>query len=270
MSSIINNNIDEIEQSTTNMNQSNPTSDNNNSDNNTTLHNNNINDDNTQTLRPHLHSAIDTINHLSDILSNQYRLTQYKFIDATGYDYYNLSYQERIELLQGHSIQQLCKTLLMVNKKYTIHNELTHIQHPQYVLCIIQYISRLHNDKLCKFIYNNISQQASCIRRSKEYNMRLASEQDNNRLTGYVNNALTPFDINDNTLHIIIDHKIIQQCKQYDNNMYLGGGHVDVKLMLNIDEFIDKCNIHVGDITYNEQLNDDNGTDKSNNQQSSV
>lgn len=192
-------------------------------------------------------SIPDTVARINGILTNQHHLVHYKLIDVSNHpvSYYELSYQERIQLLHGTNINQLCKSLLMVNHNYIVHPELTPQQHPRYVLVIIQYIARLHNDRLSKLVYNHISSQSSCIRKNREYNWRLASENDNEHITGYINNAVTPFGLLQ-SVPIIISDTVAQQC----STIYLGAGHVDLKLELDVNEYISKCNVLVGNVTY--------------------
>ena len=77
--------------------------------------------------------------------------------------------------------------------------------------------------------------------------LRLASEEDNSRLTGYAHNGVSPFGLLDRSIPIVV-------CKSIVNNvrpsfMWMGGGDKDWKLGMSVGEFVQAVNGIVLDIS---------------------
>ena len=68
----------------------------------------------------------------------------------------------------------------------------------------------------------------------KSYNFRLVSEEVNDRLSGYLHNAVCPLALAVDLPMIISDKLVELPQKQF----WLGGGHVDLKLRVDAEEFV--------------------------------
>lgn len=185
--------------------------------------------------------------HLSDVL----------FYTVPSH-YYDLPLEQRADLLGGEQdVHTLCKTLLMTNSRYRYYTELSAEENaalnPQYVLVLIQYQdARLHNEKLSRCIWANIGQSNTHIKRNKHFNMRLASEEVNAEKTGYLYNSVAPIGCRDGSLRIVLSDRIARI-----PYFYCGAGHVDAKMRINTQDFIENCNVVVGDITHDQSKSTD-------------
>jgi len=80
----------------------------------------------------------------------------------------------------------------------------------------------------------------------KNFHYRLVPSQKSFELTGYDHNAVTPFCLKTNLPMILSESitKLDPPC------FWMGGGDVDLKVRISVDEFINKCSfqMHVCDI----------------------
>lgn len=147
-------------------------------------------------------------------------------------DYYDLSFEERRDILGAHSIDHLCKSIVMVNtqadeniKDCSDHNN------SKYYVIVNQYNARLNAEKVRTFVHSLNKGKIP----KKRFNMRLAPEEVACELTGYVHNAVTPIGMKTD-IPVILSDAIVKLRPDY---FWLGGGEVDVKLGIKTQEFID-------------------------------
>ncbi|KAJ7553399.1 hypothetical protein O6H91_06G096400 [Diphasiastrum complanatum] len=169
-------------------------------------------------------------------------VTSFKFARVPS-NYYSRTYAERRDILGAASIHHLCKSIVMVNSQ--VHESVkdcTDRNNSKYYVIVIQYVARLHAEKVKKFIYS--------LNRGKfpktKFNMRLAPESDSCNLTGYEHNAVTPLNMRTN-IPVILSEKIL---KLEPNFLWLGGGEVDLKLGMRVQDFMDLVNPFIVDCTY--------------------
>ena len=79
----------------------------------------------------------------------------------------------------------------------------------------------------------------------KKFHFQLASDEDNDRLSGFEHNAIAPFGLRQPIPMIICDHCV--SCNE--PILFLGGGKVDVKLALPTSDLIRATNAIVGHIS---------------------
>ena len=170
---------------------------------------------------------------------------------VTASNYYELSLEERAKLLDAQSIHQLCKCLLMKNTKWRAHPELSPRENPQFIIVMIQFTARLHNDKLGKAVYTHLSKSSKLIRKHKDFNWRLASSDENDTLTGYSHNAVCPIGLADSSLPIVMSDRIAALPQ---NECWLGAGHQQAKMCVDVKRFIECMNVVVADISYDDQV----------------
>jgi hypothetical protein len=182
-------------------------------------------------------------------------------------NYYQLSLQQRAQLLGLSSTVHLCKSLLLetTGKKTKI---ITRNNHPtmdtttrshdnnnnhnkwktkQFVLVILQYDSTLTVGSLSVSLQRQLEKQqqkqqdetkssSSLLIYSDDW--RLASAEDNARLTGYGHNAISPLGmIMESEVIVVISSEIVSfQTQNISPFVVLGGGHEHVKLRISIHE----------------------------------
>lgn len=147
-------------------------------------------------------------------------------------NYYSYPLKKRAEILGAHSTFQLCKSMLMENKSFDPSSG-DNSTYAQFYLVILQYETSINNKKLQSEV-RALRPVAERLDPSK-FDFRVASEEDNARLTGYSHNAVTPFGM-------LVDVPIIFSKAILDSDMtqfiWMGGGHTCLKLGLSVSDFI--------------------------------
>lgn len=101
---------------------------------------------------------------------------------------------------------------------------------------------RTHAEKLKNFLHKLNDGAVS----KKGFNMRLAPQEDSDRLSGFEHNAVSPIGFH-TPIPIILSHKIASLQPGF---FFIGAGEVDLKLCLRVDEFIENYKPYVVDCTY--------------------
>jgi hypothetical protein len=103
--------------------------------------------------------------------------------------YYTWPLEKRASMLKAPTTAHLCKSLLLENKKVT---DQTHDfwLHPRFVMVILQYEAELSTDLLTKSIrrLRPVEERLD----PSNFDWRVADPEDNDRITGYQFNSVTP------------------------------------------------------------------------------
>jgi prolyl-tRNA editing enzyme YbaK/EbsC (Cys-tRNA(Pro) deacylase) len=142
--------------------------------------------------------------------------------------YYTWELEQRAKVLGASSTQMLCKSLLLENKKADGNNN-EDITNPRFVLVILQYASELDVKKLATSI-RKLRPVAERLEES-QFDLRVADPDDNDRITGYTFNSVTPFGLQQ-PVPIILSSAIVPQ-----GYFWMGGGHVHLKLGMAVSDF---------------------------------
>jgi len=166
----------------------------------------------------------------------------WKWVPST---YYGWNLQQRAESLTGSATHtaHLCKSLVLENKKLQNGDPLMDVStNPRYVLVICQYAATLNNAKLTAAVRHlrPIHDRLNVNR----LDFRIAD--DNDAITGYAHNSVTPFGLlQQDKVHIILTREAVA-LKWF----WMGGGHVDLKLRVATSEFVDKMpHVTVADVS---------------------
>ena len=156
--------------------------------------------------------------------------------------YYNKTLRERADILGAHSIQQLCKSMLMENARASDNHDATN---SKFYLVVVQYNATINTKKL--------ESQVRGLRPINEnrlppssFDFRVAKEEDNDKITGYTHNSVTPFGLLAKQVPVIIAKDI---CDVRPSFIWMGGGHVDLKLGVSVDEFVRATSAFVLDVS---------------------
>ena len=162
-------------------------------------------------------------------------------------DYYSYPLIKRKEILNAGSTFQLCKTMLMENKMFdpSLQSSKDDYTYSQFYLVVLQYEAAINNKKLCSEV-RGLRELANRLDPSK-FDFRVASEEDNARLTGFSHNAVTSFGIKEN-LPIIIAKAIVNN-DGMQPFIWMGGGHVHCKIGLSLHVFITSMSPYILDIS---------------------
>jgi len=160
-------------------------------------------------------------------------------------DYYELSLEQRKNILGAPSTYHLCKTIVMENTAYD-EGSAKDAYYPKYVAVIVQYEARLNAEKVMKSMreYQNANSEKKLSR--KCFHFRHADESVAHELTGYGYNAITPF-LMKTEIKVVLSKAITELKPRY---FWMGGGEVDLKLGMSVEEFLQVCNPIVADLTY--------------------
>jgi prolyl-tRNA editing enzyme YbaK/EbsC (Cys-tRNA(Pro) deacylase) len=159
-------------------------------------------------------------------------------------DYYDWTLEQRASVLKAPSIHHLCKTIVFENTriKKDPSEEFLDPLNPQFIVVLVQYTDKINAQKL-RDVVRAWNQDKIA---KKYYNWRLASAEKALELTGFVNNAVTPFGILETRLPLLMTTGMNQLNPSI---VYMGAGDVDWKLSVPVKELIEKLNVKVVDLT---------------------
>ncbi|KAJ3706734.1 hypothetical protein LUZ61_010439 [Rhynchospora tenuis] len=146
-------------------------------------------------------------------------------------DYYDRSLENRRQILSASRVEQLCKSIVMVNTQAS--EDITDCSNPKnskYYVVVVQYMARLNAESIKNFLYALNDKKVP----KKRFNMRLAPEDESLELTGFIHNAVTCIGMQTD-IPVIIDEAITKLEEDY---FWLGGGEVDLKLGMKTSQFL--------------------------------
>jgi len=105
--------------------------------------------------------------------------------------YYTWPLEKRAAMLKAPATGHLCKALLLENKKVNETNQDFWL-HPRFVMVVLQYDAELSTDLLTKSIRRLRPVEERLDPSSSNFDWRVADPEDNDRITGYQFNSVTP------------------------------------------------------------------------------
>lgn len=153
--------------------------------------------------------------------------------------YYDWPLSQRAKTLGAPSTEYLCKSLLMENK----NSDGKDPTHPKFVLVVVQYAATLDVKKLASAIRSlrkNVKERLDY----NQFDFRVASPEDNDRLTGFQFNSVTPFGLLTPDLPIVLSEAVARL-----NFFWMGGGHVHLKLGMAVSDFVKAKKAMVAEIS---------------------
>ena len=136
-----------------------------------------------------------------------HRVFNYRLVTVPS-DYYDRTFQERADILSA-TIPQLCKSLIFENVDFdaTCRNGEDDYTYSKYYLVLLQYEAKFDTIKFENLIWS-LRPVASIVTHrlaKSKFNFKLASDENNNRLSGYKHNAVTPFGMSVERLGAVTD-----------------------------------------------------------------
>lgn len=156
--------------------------------------------------------------------------------------YYTWPLEKRAQILNAPTTHMLCKSLLLENKK--VEKETDDRTNPKFMLVIIQYEATLDVKKLTTAI-RKLRPAGDTRLDESQFDLRVASSEDNDRLTGYAHNSVTPFGLKDKNISIYLA-EAIDSAHSY---FWMGGGHIHLKLGMATSDFKKLPNVRVMDFS---------------------
>lgn len=170
-------------------------------------------------------------------------------------NYYSLGLDERKVILGAKSTSQLCKACLFENKNYKPNENVKKGEidptNSKYYLIVVQYVESINMKKLALELRGLCPAGPTRFDPNYFVDMRLASEEDNAKLTGYPHNGVSPFGMLEKTIPIVLCKSIMNVRPKF---IWMGGGHPDWKLGMAVSEFVQGLNAIVLDISEPREL----------------
>uniref|UniRef100_A0A6B2LLK3 YbaK/aminoacyl-tRNA synthetase-associated domain-containing protein n=1 Tax=Arcella intermedia TaxID=1963864 RepID=A0A6B2LLK3_9EUKA len=147
------------------------------------------------------------------------------------------------------SVHYLCKSLIIENTCFSEFSEYADKDYCRFYCIIIQYSTSYAGHKLFKFLRGLKNPPLP----KKMYHFRLAEEKESIALTGYEHNAICPFGMKYEMPYVLSERISHFQ----DSYIWLGGGDVNLKLGIKVNQFIEICKPYVVDITHPDYIEKD-------------
>ncbi|KAF9935447.1 hypothetical protein FBU30_000045 [Linnemannia zychae] len=158
-------------------------------------------------------------------------------LQATS-DYYEWAFADRARVMSCPSTFHLCKSLIFENTKYK-QDESKPIDEGRYWCVIVQYEGAVNVAKLEKAVREKTGASR------KATHLRIAPADKSFELTGFTNNGVSPVGMRTD-VPILISKAISELSPPI---FYLGAGHVDWKIAVPFEKFVEKWNASVIDFS---------------------
>ncbi|KFG57588.1 YbaK/proline-tRNA ligase associated domain-containing protein [Toxoplasma gondii RUB] len=157
-----------------------------------------------------------------------------------GPDYYDISLQERANLLKIPSTLHLCKTVVMENTRHTGVNDKLN---SKYYLIVVQYQRKVNGERV-KDLVKSLNAERGLKLGNKKLNFNFCKTSE--ELTGFVYNAVTPFAAKTD-VPVIVDSALLALDPPL---VWLGGGEVDLKLRVSVADLLRVFEPLVGSVCF--------------------
>ena len=164
-------------------------------------------------------------------------------------NYYSKTLEQRQNIINATTTDVMCKTIILENKNFDETQESKYYK--RYYMCIVQYTNEFNAEKIAKLL--RIRQNKNCKENqlSKKYfHFRLSKEEVAFDMSGYYFNCITPYLMKCEEIEILFP---LNLTKIYPYYFWLGGGEVELKVGLSINDFyrLYGDRIIIGDILSN-------------------
>ncbi|RNF24493.1 YbaK/aminoacyl-tRNA synthetase-associated domain-containing protein, partial [Trypanosoma conorhini] len=154
-------------------------------------------------------------------------------------EYYQQPLQWRRDVLEAPSIHHLCKSIVLENT-HCPHTDCGRRENSRYYIAVFPYTERFDNRLLTRFVMDMNKGMGK-----KKFNFRLADPAKALQLTGFSYGAVVPVGTTEE-VPVIISDRIVELSPSV---FWMGGGHLDCKLGVDVAEFIRVVNPLVADFT---------------------
>ena len=153
-------------------------------------------------------------------------------IVETPEDYYSMTLDQR-KVIVGCNKEALCKSVILENTLFDENIKCPIYQ--KYYLLIVQYVSEFNAEKLAKLLRSYIAEKYDIKLTKKQIHFRVAKKEVAYEMTGFSFNSIGPYLMKSEDLLIIFPSKLYEIYPQY---FYLGGGELEIKVGVSIDDFM--------------------------------
>ncbi|KAJ2714003.1 hypothetical protein H4R19_001956 [Coemansia spiralis] len=156
-------------------------------------------------------------------------------------DYYSWPLYQRALCMCAPSKEHLCKLVVMENKRWRPSEPCNKWANAQYYCVVVQYVHSVSTGAMVDFVR---SLDGNAVAK-KHFNFRLANSDTTLELTGFGKNGVSPIGML-RPLPTILCAAVTGLSPPI---LWLGAGHVDFKLALPVQAFIDNTQCLVADIS---------------------
>ncbi|KAJ1961845.1 hypothetical protein GGI12_003015 [Dipsacomyces acuminosporus] len=157
-------------------------------------------------------------------------------------DYYSWPLEQRALCMTAPSPSHLCKSVVMENKRWRPStSDQPTSTNSRYYCVLVQYVQTVNTNTMTDFVRSLENNRLA----RKHFNFRLASPDVSLELTGFDNNGVCPIGMNQKIPLVMCESITRLQPPVF----WLGAGHVDFKLAMPIQNFIDATSCMVADIS---------------------
>lgn len=179
---------------------------------------------------------------LKDVETQLCFSAKYKWVPS---NYYSLELKERAKLLSAPSEYQLCKAMLMENVKCEQKgNDKTN---SRLYLVIVQYKASIDTKQLESEVRGLRSIQSGKRLDPSQFEFRMASQETSDKVTGFTHNSVSPFGLSQK-IPIILSKQILDIVEE-PAFIWMGGGHINLKLGMAVKEFVRATDALVLDVS---------------------
>ncbi|ESL07728.1 hypothetical protein TRSC58_04579 [Trypanosoma rangeli SC58] len=154
-------------------------------------------------------------------------------------DYYQHPLQWRRDVLAAPSIYHLCKSIVLENT-HCPHTDCGLRENSRYYIAVFPYTESFDERLLMRFVMAMNKGMGK-----KKFNFRLAEPAKALQLTGFGFGAVAPVGTTE-AVPVIISDRIVELSPPV---FWMGGGHVDCKMCVDVAEFVRVVNPFVGAFT---------------------
>ena len=153
-------------------------------------------------------------------------------IVETPEDYYSMTLDQR-KVIVGCNKEALCKSVILENTLFDENIKCPIYQ--KYYLTIVQYVSEFNAEKIARLLRSYIAEKYNIKISKKQVHFRVAKKEVAYEMTGFSFNSIGPYLMKSEDLLIIFPSKLYEIYPQY---FFLGGGELELKVGVNIDDFM--------------------------------
>ena len=153
-------------------------------------------------------------------------------IVETPEDYYSMTLDQR-KVIVGCNKEALCKSVILENTLFDENIKCPIYQ--RYYLTIVQYVSEFNAEKIARLLRSYIADRFNIKVSKKQVHFRVAKKEVAYEMTGFSFNSIGPYLMKSEDLLIIFPSKLYDIYPQY---FFLGGGELELKVGVNIDDFM--------------------------------
>ena len=153
-------------------------------------------------------------------------------IVETPEDYYSMTLDQR-KVIVGCNKEALCKSVILENTQFDEKIKCPIYQ--RYYLTIVQYVSEFNAEKIARLLRSYINEKYDIKLTKRQIHFRVAKKEVAYEMTGFSFNSIGPYLMKSEDLLIIFPSKLYEIYPQY---FYLGGGELELKVGVCIDDFM--------------------------------